>query len=115
MVKEHVWPYKKIYDPDSEGGWGEESAPEHLRPCKKIDDPEALKTAYEARVRLACKDSTEKHWVAVRMIERAFDYRFWNFAPLLAAKLQTPDECPGLAGLDDKLKKILLLRVKKTP
>ena len=100
----------------SEGCLTDEPTLKYLPPCKKMGDPEAQKIAYGIWVRLACEDDSEKHWLARRMIGRAEDSRrFPGFAPLLAAKLQTPDECPGLASLDDKLKKILLNAAKKTP
>ncbi|MDD5266178.1 MAG: hypothetical protein PHO08_03495 [Methylococcales bacterium] len=81
---------------------------------QKIGDPEAQKSAYEIWARLACQDNTEKHWIAQRMIVRADNSSFPDFAPLLAAKLQTPDECTGLVGLDDELKKVLLDVAKKS-
>jgi hypothetical protein len=110
----------------SEGCLATESALKHLPLCKKIGDPKTQKIAYEIWVRLACQDNTEKHWVAQGMVRRANKPRdFFNsnsnglrfpyFASLLAAKLQTPDKCPGLAGLDDKSKKILLDAAKKGP
>ena len=92
-----------------------ESALKDLISCKKIGDPEAQKSAYEIWGVQACYDNTKKLWVAQRMIERAEDSRFPDFAPLLAAKLQTPDKCPGLAGLDDESKKTLLDAAKKNP
>ena len=100
----------------SEGCLTDESSLKYLPPCKKIGDPEAQKIAYGVWVRLACKDDTEKHWIAKSMAARGYRlFGFTDFAPLLAAKLQTPDECPGLAGLDDESKKSLLDDAKKTP
>jgi hypothetical protein len=99
---------------DSEGCLAGESALKHLPFCKKTGDPEAQKNAYRIWVRLACQDNTEKHWIAQNIVSRRYDYHFPDFAPLLAAKLQTPDKCPGLASLDDELKRILLDAAKKT-
>lgn len=85
----------------------------NLKFCKDIDDPEAKRSVYEIWRDLACRDETERHRVAQRMIERAEQADFGDFASLLAAKLQKSDNCPGLKNLDDKWKKRLLEAAKR--
>lgn len=78
-------------------------------PC---DNATARQTAYAEWRQLACQDATEKRWIAQRIIERTTSDEFKNalmgdfddFAPLLASQLDNPNDCPGLAGLDDSSK-----------
>jgi uncharacterized protein YjbI with pentapeptide repeats len=63
-------------------------------------DEKARKALIDIWLKLACDDKTEGHWVAQRMLERVYEFR-WFAKPLLQATSDAKT-CVGLAWLSEK-------------